>query len=196
MRIAEIERKTNETQIKIKLNLDGVGNRKIDTGIDFLNHMLELFAKQGLFDLEIKAIDDLKVNEHHTVEDVGIVLGQAFKKALDEKKGIKRYGFFILPMDETLVMTSLDLSGRSYCVINAEFKREKIGDLSTELIYDFFEAVARSLGANIHIKVFYGRNEHHKIEAMFKAFARAMEMATRIDKRIAKEVPSTKGVLE
>jgi len=195
MRKAEVERKTNETEIKIKLNLDGTEKRKIDTGIGFLNHMLELFAKQGLFDLEIKAIGDLQVDEHHTVEDVGIVLGQAFKKALGEKKGIKRYGFFILPMDETLALAAVDIGGRSYCVMDIQFNREKVGDLSTELVYDFFEALASNLGANIQIKVFYGRNEHHKIEAVFKTFARAMSMAVEIDPRIKGKIPSTKGVI-
>jgi len=195
MRKAEVERKTNETEIKIKLNLDGTGKRKIDTGIGFLNHMLELFAKQGLFDLEIKAIGDLQVDEHHTVEDVGIVLGQVFKKALGEKKGIKRYGFFILPMDETLALVAVDIGGRSYCVVDVSFNREKVGDLSTELVYDFFEALASNLGANIQIKVFYGRNEHHKIEAVFKAFARAISMAVEIDPRIKGKIPSTKGVI-
>ena len=195
MRKAEVERKTNETEIKIKLNLDGTEKRKIDTGIGFLNHMLELFAKQGLFDLEIKAIGDLQVDEHHTVEDVGIVLGQAFKKALGEKKGIKRYGFFIVPMDETLALAAVDIGGRSYCVMDIQFNREKVGDLSTELVYDFFEALASNLGANIQIKVFYGRNEHHKIEAVFKTFARAMSMAVEIDPRIKGKIPSTKGVI-
>ena len=195
MRKAEIERNTNETQIKLKLEIDGSGKRSIDSGIGFLDHMLDLFAKQGLFDLELKAKGDLGVDEHHTVEDIGIVLGQAFKKAIGNKKGIRRYGYFVLPMDEALAMCAMDLGGRPWCVLDADFKREKVGDLSTELLYDFFQAFASNCGANVHMKVFYGRNEHHKIEAIFKAFARAMRMACEMDERAGKELPTTKGTL-
>ena len=195
MRKATVERKTNETQIKVSLNLDGTGKRKIDVPVGFLSHMLDLFGKHGLFDLEVKAKGDTWIDEHHTVEDTGIVIGQAFKKALGDKKGIRRYGYFILPMDEVLTLVSVDLGGRPKFIFNVEFTREKVGDLSTELVYDFFEAIAYNLGVNIHIKVFYGRNEHHKIEGIFKAFARAMRMACEIDERAKSQIPSTKGVL-
>lgn len=196
MREASIERKTTETNVQVKLNLDGKGESEIDIGIGFLTHMLNLFAKHGIFDLKIKAEGDLEVDEHHTVEDIGIVLGQAFKEALGDKLGINRYGYFILPMDETLALASVDISGRAYSVVNISFSREKIGDLSTELITDFFEAFARNLGASIHIKVFYGRNDHHKAEAVFKAFSKAMNIATRLESRITGKMPSTKGRLD
>ena len=194
-RSSQIFRKTNETEIAIDLNIDGVGKKLIDTPIGFLNHMLDLFSKQGLFDLNIKAKGDVSVDEHHTVEDIGIVLGQTFLEALGDKKGIGRYGFFILPMDEALATAAIDFSGRYSFALDCNFTREKIGDLSTELIYDFWSAFAQSAKVNLFIKVENGRNDHHKIEAIFKAVARAIRMACEIDKRSPLEIPSTKGVL-
>lgn len=195
MRTAEIERKTNETQVKVRLNLDGSGLSRVSTSVGFLDHMLELFAKHGLFDLEVSATGDLKVDEHHTVEDVGIVLGKALKQALGDKKGIRRYGFFVLPMDEALAMSAIDLGGRAWFEMDADFSREKVGDLSTELISDFFQAFAANCEANLHLKLFYGRNDHHKIEGMFKAFARALRQACEFDERSKGALPSTKGIL-
>ncbi|MCX6730659.1 MAG: imidazoleglycerol-phosphate dehydratase HisB [Candidatus Roizmanbacteria bacterium] len=194
-RNAQIKRKTNETDIDISLVIDGRGKRIIETPIGFLNHMLDLLAKQGLFDLKIKAIGDIYIDEHHTVEDVGIVLGQTFAKALGDKKGINRYGFFILPMDESLATVAVDFAGRSAFTLQCEFRREKVGDLSTELIYDFWDAFAQNAKANIFIKVENGRNDHHKIEAIFKALAKALRMACEFDKRALLEIPSTKGTL-
>jgi len=194
-RFSKIKRITDETEIFIDLNIDGVGKRKIETPIGFLNHMLDLFSKHGLFDLNIKAKGDTYIDEHHTVEDIGIVLGQAFSQALKDKKGINRYGFFILPMDEVLATVAIDFSGRYAFQLICDFKREKVGDLSTELIYDFWDAFAQNAKANLFIKVENGRNDHHKIEAIFKAVARAILMACEIDKRSPSKVPSTKGVL-
>ncbi|MFA6532727.1 MAG: imidazoleglycerol-phosphate dehydratase HisB [Patescibacteria group bacterium] len=194
-RSVKIERKTNETEVSIGLNIDGVGNRKIETPVGFLNHMLDLFAKQGLFDLNIKATGDMFIDEHHTVEDVGIVLGQAFYKAIGDKKGISRHGFFILPMDEVLATVAIDFAGRYAFTFNCNFKREKIGDLSTELIYDFLDGFAQNAKINLYIKVENGRNDHHKAEAIFKALAKAVRMACEIDERASLTVPSTKGVL-
>lgn len=193
-RIAEIKRKTKETQIEIKLDLDGSGNYEIKTPIGFLNHMLELFAKHGLFDLDIKATGDTFVDEHHSVEDVGIVLGQAFAEALGNKRGINRYGFFILPMDEVLTTAALDFCGRFAFRFDCELKRKKVGDLPTELVYDFWDAFAQNAKINLHITVDYGRNTHHKIESIFKSVAKALRMACEVDER-AKTIPSTKGVL-
>src|SRR3989339_1321997 len=194
-RKAIIERKTNETDIGVSLNIDGTGERKIDTPVGFLNHMLDLFSKHGLFDLEIKATGDTYIDEHHTVEDIGIVLGEAFAEALKDKKGINRYGFFILPMDEALASVAIDFAGRFSFTQQCEFTREKVGDLSTELVYDFWDAFAQNAKANVFIKVENGRNDHHKIEAIFKAMARAIRMACELDKRNQSTVPSTKGVL-
>jgi imidazoleglycerol phosphate dehydratase HisB len=194
-RTAKIERKTNETDIRISLSIDGVGKRVIETPVGFLNHMLDLLAKQGLFDLNIQAKGDTYIDEHHTVEDIGIVLGQVFTKALGDKKGINRYGFFILPMDEVLATVAIDFAGRNSFTFQCEFSRERVGDLSTELIYDFWDAFAQNAKANIFIKIENGRNDHHKIEAIFKAMARAIRMACEFDKRSLLEVPSTKGVL-
>ena len=190
-------RKTNETEISMFLNLDGIGERKIETPVGFLNHMLDLFAKHGLFDLEIKATGDNKLynDEHHVVEDIGIVLGQAFAQALGDKKGINRYGFFILPMDEAVATIVIDFAGRYAFTIQCNFVREKVGDLSTELVYDFWDAFAQNAKANVYIKVENGRNDHHKIEAIFKAMARAIRMACELDGRNLSIVPSTKGVL-
>lgn len=193
-REAEITRKTNETDIKLKLALDGSGKSEIDTGIGFFDHMLNLFTKHGLFNLELKAIGDLNVDAHHTVEDVGIVLGQAIKEALGEKKSIKRYGAKYVPMDEALSRVALDLSGRPFLVFEACFTSDKVGEMDTELVEEFFRAVAFNAGINLHIKVLYGTNNHHIIESIFKAFARTLDDATIIDPRI-EGVMSTKGVL-
>lgn len=193
-RVALLTRTTNETDITIELNLDGIGNYNISTGIGFFDHMLELFSKHSLIDLKIEAHGDLKVDEHHVVEDVGIVLGQAISNALGNKSGIQRYGF-LLPMDESLAEVAVDLGGRSYLVWNVKFKREKIGDMPTELFEDFFKAVADNLSANIHINLKYGRNEHHMAEAIFKAFAKAMKFATDEDIRAKNILPTTKGKL-
>lgn len=199
-----VKRDTNETKVAVELNIDGTAERKIDTSIGFLNHMLDLFAKGGLFDLNIKASGDTWIDEHHTVEDVGIVLGEAFAKALGDKKGINRYGFFILPMDEALATVAIDFAGRYSFRFECDFKREKVGDLSTELIKHFWDAFAQNAKANLFIKVEYGENEgnplaygndHHKIEAIFKATARAIRMACDIDQRVKDQIPSTKGVL-
>lgn len=193
-RVATIRRKTKETDVKVSVNLDGKGKYQIDTGIGFLDHMLELFSQHSLINLTIKTRGDLKVDEHHTVEDIGICLGEALRKALGNKKGIERYGF-LLPMDEALTEIAIDLSGRPYLVWNAFFKREKIGDMPTELFEDFFKALADNLKATIHINVKYGRNEHHIAESIFKGFGRAMKLAIRADKQIKNLIPSTKGKL-
>jgi len=193
-RIASCRRKTKETDIKISLNLDGVGNTKIQTGIGFFDHMLEGFARHGLFDLEIEVTGDLQVDTHHTVEDVGIVLGQTIAKALGDKKGIKRYGSFILPMDETLAICAIDLSGRPYLNFSADFVVERLGDFETEMFREFFYAVSYSALMNLHLKILDGGNNHHMAEALFKAFGRALDMATMEEPRI-KDVWSTKGSL-
>lgn len=194
-RISQIVRKTMETNIELKLNIDGNGRYQIQTEIGFLDHMLELFTKHGMFDLELKAKGDLKIDEHHLVEDVGIVFGQAFDRAFGERRGIKRYGFFILPMDEVITTCAVDLGGRFSLCLDCVFTREKVGDLPTELIYDFWEAFAQNAKCNIYIKAENGRNDHHKIESIFKAVARAMRTACEIDRRAENEIPSTKGVL-
>jgi len=193
-RMAFLSRKTSETDIQIMVNLDGCGNYKVDTGVKFLDHMLEQFSKHSLVDLYIKATGDLKIDEHHIVEDVALVLGQALNQALGEKIGIKRYGF-CLPMDDTLVEVALDLSGRPYLVFNAKFRREKVGDLSTELVEHFFRSLSDSLRLNIHINVRYSRNDHHQIEAIFKSFARSFRLAVEQDLRLSDQIPSTKGTL-
>jgi imidazoleglycerol-phosphate dehydratase len=194
MRKTKIERNTNETQIQMEINLDGTGEYKIDCPNGFLKHMLELFSKQSLIDLKLKASGDTFVDEHHLVEDIGIVLGKAVKEALGNKKGINRYGYFLLPMDETLALSAIDLSGRSFFVMEAEFQREKVGDLSTELIFDFFDSFTRNCECNLQLKILNGRNTHHKIEALFKSFARALRMAVTKDERNSK-ISSTKGLL-
>lgn len=190
-----IDRKTNETDVSVSLNIDGTGKRETDIPVGFLTHMLDLFAKHGLFDLSIKAKGDTYIDEHHTVEDIGIVLGEAFAKALGDKKGIKRYGFFILPMDEALATVAIDFAGRYSFRFECPFEREKVGDLSTELIKHFWDAFAQNVKVNLYIKVENGENEHHKIEAIFKATARAIRMACEIDERMKDQVPSTKGNL-
>lgn len=193
-RIASVIRKTKETDISVKLNIDGTGKADIETGIGFFDHMLEAFAKHGLFDLEVKVKGDLNVDGHHTVEDTGIVLGQALLQALGDKKGIRRYGSEILPMDESLVLAAVDLCGRPYFVMDAAFTSPMVGDFDTQLVNEFFYAVSYSAMMNIHLKVLTGSNDHHKIEAMFKAFAKAVDTATMVDPRIT-DVLSTKGAL-
>lgn len=193
-RYAKINRKTSETDIELTLELDGKGEATADTGIGFFDHMLKSFAKHGLFDLSIKIKGDLHVDCHHTVEDAGIVLGAAIKKALGDKNSIKRYGSFLLPMDEALVLCAIDLSGRPYLVYDAEFKDERVGYFDTAMAKEFFYAVSYSAGMNLHIKEMYGENSHHIIEAMFKAFARALDEAVTLDKRV-EGLPSTKGAL-
>ena len=194
-RKSEIKRKTNETDISLSMNIDGTGKGDINTGVGFFDHMLSLFARHGLFDLKVMAKGDLDVDAPHTVEDVGIVLGQAIKEALGDKKSIKRYGSSFVPMDEALALVALDLSGRPYLVFDARFENQKLGNMDTELVEEFFRAVANNAGINLHIKVFYGSNTHHIIEAIFKAFGRALDEASGIDNRI-EGVMSTKGMLE
>jgi imidazoleglycerol-phosphate dehydratase len=195
LRTASIERNTKETQIRARLTLEGKGRYKIDTGIRFMDHMLELFAKHGGFDLELRARGDLDVDQHHTVEDVGIVLGQCFRQALGDCRGINRAGYFLMPLDEALAVAAVDLSGRPYLVWDARFPQALVGDLQTELVEDFFQGFATHAGANVHLKLLYGRSTHHGVEAIFKTFARAMKMAVSLDARLKKELPSTKGLL-
>lgn len=193
-RIAEITRNTNETKIYIKLNLDGTGKSDIETGVGFFDHMLEGFARHGLFDLEVKVAGDLKVDDHHTIEDTGIVLGTAIREAIGDKKGICRYGDKILPMDEVLALCALDLSGRPYFSYEAPFVPGKMGDMSVEMVKEFFYAISYSAAMNLHLKILTPGNNHHMAEAMFKAFAKALDMAVMYDPRIT-DVLSTKGAL-
>lgn len=194
-RIAYVERKTNETDIKLELHIDGTGQAKIDTGIGFFDHMLNSFTKHGVFDLKAIVKGDLYVDSHHTIEDTGIVLGEAIKKAIGDKKGIKRYGQRLLPMDETLVMCAIDLSGRPYLSFDMNFTVDQVGYFDTEMVKEFFYAVSYASGMNLHIKQIHGSNNHHLIEAAFKAFAKALDEATQIDPRMRDEVLSTKGAL-
>ncbi|CUH92594.1 imidazoleglycerol-phosphate dehydratase HisB [Herbinix luporum] len=193
-RYTKVNRKTNETDIQLEFNLDGQGKCQIETGIGFFNHMLDSFARHGFFDMKLTVKGDLHVDAHHTVEDTGIVLGQAIKEALKDKKGISRYGYFILPMDEALVCCAVDLSGRPYLSYDLKFDAPMIGQMDTELIREFFYAVSYSAGMNLHIKLLNGLNNHHIAEAAFKAFAKALDMASGFDKRIT-SVLSTKGVI-
>lgn len=193
-RIATVTRKTRETDISLTICLDGTGQYRIDTGVGFFNHMLEGFARHGLFDLEVTVKGDLNVDDHHTIEDTGIVLGEAILKALGSKKGIRRYGSSILPMDEALVMTAIDLSGRPYFVFNGEFLTEKMGDMGTQMVREFFRAVSVSAGMNLHMRILDGFNDHHKTEALFKSFAKSLDQAVSLDPRI-NDVLSTKGSL-
>jgi len=195
MRRALIDRRTTETTIALSLGLDGKGRYRVSTGIRFLDHMLELFARHGGFDLEVKASGDLDVDQHHTVEDLGIALGEAVSKALGDRRGINRAGYFVMPMDETLAVAAVDLGGRPHTVVNLRVAARRVGDLQTELVHDFFEGFAIGARANVHVKVMYGRSSHHKIEAVFKAFARALRVACAKDKRLARLLPSTKGLL-
>jgi imidazoleglycerol-phosphate dehydratase len=193
-RTATISRNTNETQVSVTLNLDGTGNGNIETGVQFLDHMLNLFAKHGIFDLDISCKGDLGVDAHHSVEDIGICLGSALEKALGDKRGIVRFAHAYFPMDETLVRVVVDLSGRPYLVYNVNVEREHVGALESDLIEEFWKAVVTHARLNVHVELLYGRNTHHIFEAMFKAAARALSLATRIDPRV-QGVPSTKGVI-
>ncbi|MEE2991142.1 MAG: imidazoleglycerol-phosphate dehydratase HisB [Planctomycetota bacterium] len=193
-RTATIDRQTNETGIQLELDLDGSGDSSIQTGVGFLDHMLELFARHGIFDLKVTARGDLHVDQHHTVEDVGICLGQVIRDALGDKSGIRRYGHFTLPMEETLVTTAIDLSGRYAMVFHAEFPNQKIGEFDTELVEDFWQAVAANALCNLHVILHHGRNSHHISEAIFKSIARSLRMAVEIDERV-EGIPSTKGRL-
>lgn len=195
MRQAKLERKTNETDIRVELDIDGSGRRDISTGIGFFDHMLDLFAKHGLFDLKVYCKGDTWVDDHHSIEDIGMTMGQAFKKALGDMKGIRRYGQRILPMDEALVLCAVDMGGRPSVISDVEFRREMINDMSTECVHEFFIAFSTNAGMNIGIKMLAGSNDHHKIEAIFKACARALREACEPDERAKEDIPSTKGVL-
>jgi imidazoleglycerol-phosphate dehydratase len=195
VRRAVIDRRTTETTIALSLALDGRGRYEVKTGIRFFDHMLELFARHGGFDLRINADGDLDVDQHHTVEDVGIALGEAVLQAVGNKRGINRAGYFVMPMDETLAVAAVDLSGRPHTVVDLKGAAARVGDLQTELVHDFFEGFANSARANVHVKVMYGRSSHHKVEAVFKAFARALRVACARDRRLARMLPSTKGLL-
>jgi imidazoleglycerol-phosphate dehydratase len=195
VRRGAIYRQTTETSISIKLSLDGRGRYDVTTGIRFLDHMLELFTRHGGFDLTLHATGDLDIDQHHTVEDIGIALGEAVSEALGSRRGINRAGYFVMTMDEALGVVALDLSGRAHAVVDARLKVRKVGDLDAELITDFFEGFARGARANVHLKVLYGRSGHHQVEALFKAFGRALRMACSRDRRLAKVMPSTKGLL-
>jgi imidazoleglycerol-phosphate dehydratase len=190
-----IDRRTTETSIALTIGLEGKGRYQVSTGIRFLDHMLELFARHGAFDLRVKAVGDLDVDQHHTVEDLGIALGEAVSAALGNRRGINRAGYFVMPMDETLAVAAIDLGGRPHAAVDLKVKIERIGDLQTELVHDFFEGFAIGARANVHVKVMYGRSSHHHVEAVFKAFARALRVAVAKDKRLAKMLPSTKGLL-
>ena len=194
-RVATFNRQTTETGIRGRLVLDGQGRYDVGTGIRFLDHMLELVARHGGFDLTLHATGDLDVDQHHTVEDVGIVLGEAVLEALGSRKGINRAGYFVMPMDETLAVAAIDLSGRPHAVVDVKLRVRRVGDLQSELIHDFFEGFASAARANVHVKVLYGRSSHHQVEAVFKAFARALRVACARDARLAKMLPSTKGLL-
>jgi len=195
MRTARLQRKTTETKIDLSLNIDGRGKYEVSTGIRFFDHMLELFARHGVFDLRLRCDGDLDVDQHHSVEDVGIALGEAFDQALGNRKGILRAGYFLMTMDETLGMAAVDLSGRAVAVVDLKVRTRLVGDFQSELAHDFFEGFARGARANVHVKTLYGRSNHHKLEALFKAFARALRVACSRDKRLAKMLPSTKGLL-
>jgi imidazoleglycerol-phosphate dehydratase len=195
VRRAVIARDTRETSIRLKLGIEGRGRYDISTGIRFFDHMLELFTRHGAFDMTLAVRGDLDVDQHHTVEDVGIALGEAVSQALGSRRGINRAGYFVMPMDETLAVAAIDLSGRPHAVVNLKVKVEKVGDLQTELVHDFFDGFASGARANVHLNVLYGRSSHHHIEAVFKAFARALRVACARDVRLAKMLPSTKGLL-
>jgi imidazoleglycerol-phosphate dehydratase len=194
-RAATVARHTAETRIDLELVIEGQGRYKISTGIRFFDHMLELFTRHGAFDLDLTCKGDLDVDQHHTVEDVGIALGEAFDHALGDKRGILRAGYFLMPMDETLAIAAVDLSGRAAFAVDTKVRVRLVGDLQTELVTDFFEGFARGARANVHVKTMYGRSNHHKIEAIFKAFARALRVACSCDKQLGGMLPSTKGLL-
>ena len=196
LRQAEIQRKTNETEISVFLNIDGCGESNIDTGVPFLDHMLHQISSHGLFDLNIKAKGDIEIDDHHTNEDVGIALGKAFSKSLGDRKGINRFGHFLAPLDEALIQVTLDCSGRPHLSYNLEIQSSKIGSYDTELVREFFIAFVNNSGVTLHINQLQGVNAHHIVEASFKAFSRAMRMATEIDKRRSETIPSSKGLLE
>lgn len=195
MRRSLVDRKTRETRVVLKLDIDGKGRGDIQTGVRFLDHMLELVARHGAFDLRVRATGDLDVDQHHLVEDAGITLGEAFTRALGSKRGINRAGYFLMPMDETLAVAAVDFSGRPAAVVNLRLRVKRVGDLQSELVQDFFEGFAAAARANVHVKVMYGRSSHHQVEAVFKAFARALRVATSRDRRMARMLPSTKGLL-
>ena len=195
MRRATLRRTTKETDIFVRLNLDGKGRASVSTGIRFLDHMLDLVARHGALDLEIRAKGDLDVDQHHTVEDLGIAIGEAVRKALGSKKGILRSGYFLMPMDETLASVAIDFSGRAHCVCQWKFSAKKVGDFMTELAEDFFRGFAQSSAANVHLKLHYGRSTHHQVEALFKAFAKALRFAATRDPQLKRVLPSTKGLL-
>jgi imidazoleglycerol-phosphate dehydratase len=195
MRKARLHRATAETEVRIALAIEGRGKYDVSTGIHFLDHMLELFARHGGFDLKLKAVGDLEVDQHHTVEDVGIALGEVFDRALGDRRGILRAGYFVMPMDETLGLAAVDFGGRAAAVVDTKVHAVRVGDLQVELVCDFFEGFARGARANVHARVLYGRSSHHKIEALFKAFARALRVACSRDRRLGRMLPSTKGLL-
>jgi imidazoleglycerol-phosphate dehydratase len=195
IRAAAFNRKTTETHVRGKLTIDGQGRYAVTTGIRFLDHMLELFTRHGGFNLTLKGTGDLDVDQHHTVEDVGIVLGEAVLKALGDRKGINRAGYFVMPMDETLAVAAIDLSGRPHTVVDLKLRVRYVGDLQSELVHEFFDGFARGARANVHVKVMYGRSSHHLVESVFKAFARALRVACARDPKLAKMLPSTKGLL-
>jgi imidazoleglycerol-phosphate dehydratase len=190
-----VDRQTKETRIRVNLGLEGKGRYHVTTGIRFLDHMLELVARHGAFDLRLEANGDLDVDQHHTVEDIGIALGEAVSKAVGTRRGINRAGYFVMPMDETLAVAAVDLSGRPHAAVDLKVRVVRVGDLQTELVHDFFDGFALGARANVHVKVLYGRSSHHHIEAVFKAFARALRVACAKDKRLARMLPSTKGLL-
>ena len=194
-RLASVRRITKETQIELRINLDGHGKSDISTGIRFFDHMLDLVARHGALDLKVEAKGDLDVDQHHTVEDVGIALGEAVNSALGNKKGILRAGYFLMPMDETLAAAAVDFGGRAFCVVKGNFSAKRVGDLEVELVEDFFQGFASSGRANVHLRVLYGRSSHHQVEAVFKAFARALRFAVSRDKRLRNVLPSTKELL-
>ena len=195
MRRSVVDRKTTETHVKVVLTLEGRGRYRVRTGIRFLDHMLELAARHGAFDLAIDATGDLDVDQHHTVEDTGIALGEALSRALGTRRGINRAGYFVMPMDESLAVAAIDLGGRAHVVVDHGVRTSRVGDLQTELVHDFFEGFAQSARANVHLKVLYGRSSHHRIEALFKAFGRALRVACEKDRRMLRKLPSTKGLL-
>jgi imidazoleglycerol-phosphate dehydratase len=195
VRRALIDRQTTETKIRLALTIEGRGRYEVSTGIRFLDHMLELFARHGAFDLSVTAIGDLDVDQHHTVEDLGIALGEAVSKALGNRRGINRAGYFLMPMDETLGLAAVDLGGRPHAAIDLKLRVKRVGDLQAELLHDFFEGFAIGARANVHVKVLYGRSSHHHIEAVFKAFARALRVACSKDRQLARALPSTKGLI-
>ena len=195
MRRAVIDRQTTETQIRLALTIEGRGRYEVSTGIRFLDHMLELFARHGAFDLSVAATGDLDVDQHHTVEDLGIALGEAVSKALGDRRGINRAGYFLMPMDETLGLAAIDLGGRPHAAVDLKLRVTRVGDLQSELLHDFFEGFAIGARANVHVKVLYGRSSHHHVEAVFKAFARALRVACSKDRQLARALPSTKGLI-